>query len=647
MRRFWVYDYETIYNLFVGCFIDFYTGERKIFIVSEFQNDFSAFYSFLEECVRSESWHFGFNNLNFDSQITQYVLKRPDLKENNGEYIAGVLYDYAQYIISKTDHNEFVDYPEWKLSIKQLDIFKINHWDNLNRMTSLKWAQFSMDWHNIEEMPLPHFKPVNKEDIPLIVDYCWNDVLSTKQLIELCLPAINLRINLQRKYNIPCINFNNGKIGSELLLKLYCQVSGRERSEVKYLRTYRSSVEVKDIIFPYIHFETPTFQALYNNFKQLVITKTKGAFNYNVKFANFELFYGLGGIHGCCESGVYFSDNEWIILDLDVGSLYPSIASVNNLYPEHLGLAFPMVYKRDIIDVRLAEKAKKNGDKAIIEGLKEGANVPYGKSLSNDSWLYDIKYGMATTINGQLSITMLIERLSMLNCFFLQANTDGITIKIKRVDVDKYYQICKEWEQLTKLNLEFATYSKMIISDVNTYIAVYEENKSPKCKGRFEWEDLQNHKPTHLHKNKSALVVSKAIYEYFVNNIDPKEYIYNNKNIYDFCLGVKMKGAWFFKEIGVKDGEYYEKKLQKIVRYFISNEGIKLIKCNPDGRIIQLESGNWKQTIFNKFEEKLWEEYDINYKYYLDLIYNEIEKIEKKSIVLPSYRKEEQLKLWD
>ena len=264
-------------------------------------------------------WHFGFNSLAFDSQITQILLNnKTQLRALSGAEKAKTIYDYAQYVISKTDHNEFVDYPEWKLSIKNLDIYKINHWDNANRRTSLKWSQYSMDWYNVEEMPHPHYEPVTEDKIELVVNYCLNDVLSTKELIQLCLPAINLRIDLQKKYNIPCINYNNGKIGSEILLKLYCEASGRDKRDVKYLRTYRSEVKVKDIIFHYINFKTPEFQILLNNFQNLIITKTKDAFKYNVKFSNIELFYGTGGIHGCVDSGIYVSDNEYVTMDLDV-----------------------------------------------------------------------------------------------------------------------------------------------------------------------------------------------------------------------------------------------------------------------------------------------------------------------------------------
>jgi hypothetical protein len=211
----------------------------------------------------------------------------------------------------------------------------------------------------------------------------------------------------------------------------------------------------------------------------------------------------------------------------------------------------------------------------------------------------------------------------------LMQNTDGLEFIVDKKDEELFFQICKEWEDMTQLELESVEYSKMIIGDVNNYIAVQTDGKT-KCKGRFEFNELP------LHKNKSMLVVAKAWYEYFVNGIDPKDYIKTNRNIFDYCIGSKIKGNWYFEERGVEKSEYYSKKLQKLVRYFISNKGIKIIKCNPDGREIQLESGPQLQTLFNKSYVASWEDYNINEKYYLTKMYDEIKKIESTAIVVPS-----------
>jgi hypothetical protein len=76
-------------------------------------------------------------------------------------------------------------------------------------------------------------------------------------------------------------------------------------------------------------------------------------------------------------------------------------------------------------------------------------------------------------------------------------------------------------------------------------------------------------------------------------------------------------------------------KLQKIIRYYVSNGGGKLVKCHQDGREIQVESGEWLQTTVNKLDaSKAFDKYDINKKYYLEEIYKEIEGIQKVSLKL-------------
>ena len=68
--------------------------------------------------------------------------------------------------------------------------------------------------------------------------------------------------------------------------------------------------------------------------------------------------------------------------------------------------------------------------------------------------------------------------------------------------------------------------------------------------------------------------------------------------------------------------------MQKINRYYISNKGCKIVKINKnDKREIQLESGQWVQTVMNKVENKKWSDYDINEKYYLNAIEKEINNI--------------------
>jgi hypothetical protein len=80
----------------------------------------------------------------------------------------------------------------------------------------------------------------------------------------------------------------------------------------------------------------------------------------------------------------------------------------------------------------------------------------------------------------------------------------------------------------------------------------------------------------------------------------------------------------------VKKGEVTKEKLQPTLRYYISEKGCKIIKCNKgDGREIQLESGKWMQELFINYEKKDWKDYHVDDRYYLEAIQKEIENITK------------------
>jgi hypothetical protein len=251
---------------------------------------------------------------------------------------------------------------------------------------------------------------------------------------------------------------------------------------------------------------------------------------------------------------------------------------------------------------------------------------------------------MRITINGQLSLCMLYEMIAegIPGAIPIMQNTDGLEMMIPEEHKAKYLEICSEWETITQLALEHDQYQKMIIGDVNNYIGInthreadqetlislkedepyyiYTDNGySPvKCKGRFEFHHLA------LHKNKSFLIIRKALYNYFVFNTPVDKTILESKSIVDFCGGIKAKGDWRFTSNCMIKGVLITEPLQKIVRYYISNKGCKILKQHRDGRIIQVESGRWLQTTLNKLDKKDWDGYDINYDYYINNAIREI-----------------------
>ncbi len=626
MRTHWVMDYETLSNCFLAVFEDIKSEDREIFVCHSSKNDILELVTFLERNIAYDEWHVSFNGLGFDSQITEHILRTKDqLLEMDGESIARFVYDKAQDVIQRQSEGEFLEFSPRDLQIKQVDVFKLNHWDNPAKRSSLKWIQFSMDWHNIMDMPIHHSTEIKAKQIPEIIKYCINDVKSTKAIMFLSKGQIELRKNLTSEYNIDLFSASEPRISKELFLMFLSDQTGIKKWELRQMRTNRDKIVVKDIILPYIKFRTATFQNLLRKFNDVVIFpgETKGGFKYSAQYRGVKTDYGLGGIHGARTSKVYMSTEDMVIITSDVKSFYPNLAIRNRWAPAHLPQEIFCDQYEWFYDerVKIPKKDPKNYVYKII------LNSTYGLSNDKNSFLYDPEFTMRITINGQLSLTMLYEMIleEIPEAVPLMQNTDGLETLVPRHRVDRYMEICAEWEKITMLELEHDTYSKIVLGDVNNYIAVTEDGKS-KCKGRFEFKDLA------LHKNKSFLIIPKALHAYFVDGIQPEDFLKANTNIFDYCGGVKIKGDWKFVEHNVVDKNYKVKDLQHTIRYFISKTGSKIVKTNLlDGREIQVESGKWLQTVFIDYVEKPFEEYNINTEFYLEKIRKEIASLEPKT----------------
>ena len=617
-----VYDLETLSNLFT------YTGyclqNKKYyqFVIHDLKNDAELLYEHLKR--DKVMFQVGFNNENFDYPLEHYFLSNYNSKFKylNGQDIATELYEKSQKLINSDDFTAINDNNKF---IKQYDLFQIWHYNNKARMTSLKDLEFAMQMENIEEMPFDHRMWITtNEQIEQVLSYNKNDVMATKLFLDATLGLteysqykgknkMGLRTALTKKFNVDCHNWPDVRIGEQLMLTLYSRETDQNQWDVKKLRTERSSISLKECVPNWCNIKSKEF----NNFLELINKTTVGKdedFQTSVIFHGIRFDFGLGGTHGCIKSGIYESDKDYVIYDLDVSSLYPSIAKSLGLYPKHLGPDFIKLYG-DFIERRIAEKKKPKAerDMVLIEGYKLILNGVYGKSGEETSFMYDLLYTYKTTIGGQLFIAMWAERMVEVvpDLEFLQINTDGITIKLKRSDIDKIKEVCNQLTKETTLEIEDAYYSKMIIRDVNNYISVYEdstkENEHIKLKGVFV-EDVE------YHQNSSMKIVPIALKNYFVYNIPIENTIRNHKNIYDFCLRLKINGSSKGEWHSIEKDNIKITQLTRTTRYFISKKGGGLIVyyngSNSAGRI----NKGFNTTLFNRYYKS--DNYDINFNFY-------------------------------
>lgn len=620
-KKTWVYDIETLKNCFTYTAVDKDSDQKVQFVIWKEQNDFIPFLQHLQSCRGM----IGFNNINFDYPVIHYIIQnRTKLVEKTGDQIAKLIYKKAQSIISQ----EYSAVRENEVIIPQLDLFRIWHYDNRARMTGLKKLEIAMNFPNVQDMPYSHEHKVTEQyEVEQILDYNLNDVEATKLFYTKTIDKLELRKGLLRKYRLNCLNYPDSKIGEELMLKLYCQYTGKKESSVRRLRTHRKSIKFSDCIPSYIKFSTPEFQELLEYLRGIEVQELKDSFKYSLNYNGFVFDLGVGGIHGCVKAGVYKETEDRIIVDADVASLYPSLAVTLNLYPEHLGEEFSKIYEEGIVKPRL--EAKRTGDKVMADGFKLSANSVYGKSNSQYSFLYDPLYTVKTTLAGQLALCMLSEMLMtrVPELVMLQVNTDGLTVEIPREHARLYWEVCKEWESITNLTLEYVAYSQMIIRDVNNYIAVAQKTGKVKYKGTFK----PNHemiKDDEYHKSLSQGVVALAVSDYFLKGVPVEETIKNNTDIYLFCKTFNATHGWTCETLDISE-EGVESNIepqQKTNRYYLSTNGKRFRKLKEDRRI-EIEAEKLV-TIFNKYEDKPFEEYHINYDYYIEEAYKIIHVID-------------------
>lgn len=645
-----VYDVECMRNLFT------YTGYCRTqkkwfqFVIHKTRNNLIELIKHLR---REGLAMVGYNNLSYDYPLLHHILNHYDEYVNlPAEELTRRLYQKSQEIIEM----QFSVIADKNTIIPQIDVFKINHWDNPAKATSLKHCEMAMRMHNIEEMPIPHWQIVNSlEEVQMILDYNKHDVHATDLVFDYCLGKTDhavykgrnklaLRQLLSKNFKLNLLNHNDVKIGEDLVFKLYAKASEIPEYVLKKQRTMRPSINLKDCIPSYVEFHTNTFKKMLKKWKETTINSTKGAFKEKVPYHGILLEYGTGGVHGS-NKGIFVSDDDYIIVDADVGSMYPSIIAMNGYYPEHLGEFFLKLYSH-FLNTRLSEKEKpkKERNPVIMEGYKLMVNGIYGKFNSETSPFYDPLVAMSTTITGQLSLTMLIESLtsSINEIEWIQANTDGITARIPRKHLDTYYKICREWENKTKLTLEYAIYKKMCVRDVSNYLAIFEKMAEMDKEGNVHYYNYNEVKlkgcfeiDKELHKDPGMRIVPIALKKYFVDGIPVEETIRNHKDIFDFCLELKINKDYetTYKFLGGEDKrEIFTEKLGRITRYFISGSNGTLLKSHKtDGRVTHIDKG-YGIKIFNKYYEA--EDYDINYNYYSIEARKIINKIENDQLSL-------------
>lgn len=663
-KTIYVYDIEVFQNVFHCTAKNTETGQYYKFEISCRKNELRQLVDFFYT-IRNNSYSWndiyttdiqfntnkifaGYNNLHYDNAIINYIISYYDKMINmNYLRICDSLYNLSRII---TTSNDISAWKRWKYAVnfETFDILTMLYSQKLR--VGLKEIQVTMQYKNVLEFAHDWTKPLDTDLIDEMIEYNINDVDSTETLLNKCKDKVELRIAIEDEYGVRVLSKDGVNIGMKILTQKYLEKTGLTWWDIKDLRSPADVIALNEVILPFIEYRDPILKNVLSDMKNQIVSPGRKGYENKFVFRGLRYSVGVGGIHSVNNPEIIIPKEDEILIDIDVQSLYPSMLIEYKFYPKHLGPEFLEVYSQ-IKNERI--EAKHTGNKVKNETLKLALNGLSGNLQNEHNFCYSPFAVMQIRINGQLLLLMLAESLTDIGCRIVQANTDGLFVLLKKDYYSKVQEICRSWEQQTKLVLEEDRFEAMYQYAINDYIAVSEGYQEMKKLFKTNPEKALNKKgkpytsldaikddyikekgmfitKVLLGKGMSPKIIPEAIRDYFVDNIPVRDTIYNCKDINKFLTYQKVD-----KKFSV---EYNNNLIQRINRFYASTNGPYLYKCLVDSEGRRTNFTNLLTasgiTILNKFDNKPIEERKINYRYYLKECLKIIEELEPKQLSL-------------
>lgn len=651
------------------------TIPKKRFVL--YEDDDTDLFSLLY-WLQQKADYFGYNNRKYDRLMLSALLMYYNQFDKPSKLIT-FLYKTSQRVIRSSNNDTL-----WtdnftslilrnNVAFRDLDLFQIFRLDHYHK--SLKQTSINIKWYNLKEYTMPpigdldrhyyherlpeakgmtdrelniHYRDVFERFIPReylqeMADYNDNDVYIVAELIRMNQEEVLLRYRISEEYNVDVFSASRSTIADKVIVKLYSKYTGLHPKAFIDTKTIRRKILVSEILSDKIAFSTPELNDILSGIRSLTLRGEKGEFDREFTFMGTSYTIATGGLHSNEIPAVYVENSDSIIVDRDVASYYPNMIRSLKVCQKHL---IPKAWFRiadTIVDERLEHKhlAKdkslddKERDKHATAAacLKIVANAGiFGKMGSEKSFLCDKKAMYQVTINGQLFLLMLIEKLELAGIHVISANTDGIVTIVPRELEQTADDICHWWEKHLGLELEFTYYTKYITEGVNSYLTI-KRGGSSKFKGRMNpkmfLEDLS--------KGYNSPIVAKCVTEYFINGTPVMETLRNAKSILDFCRTQNVNHKYRLEFTHVVDGKIVTDIVQRNTRFYISSTG---------GTLMKVESMGWNEhneeqvkksslcagqrvSICNTVDDTDISELNVNYLYYYNEAMAIIEPIEQ------------------
>lgn len=504
------FDFEVFKNLWTVVFIDPIHREEKVIV-----NDSDALKNYYNQ--HKDEIFVGYNCRAYDQWIFKAILCGFNPKEVN---------DWI--IVQKRKGWEFSDL---------LRNVTINNYDVFTGYNGLKTLEAFMG-NDIRETTIPfdyegEFTPAMIDEI---IRYNRHDVEQTIEVFLRRQAMFDSHIALLKTFNL------NARHISKTQAQLAAVILGAKPVTTKD----EWSIRLPDTL------RLGKYQHIADWFINPTSHDTSQSLTVDV--AGVEHTFAWGGVHGAIPKFNYVCKPDEVLIMADVNQLYPSLMV-------EYGLLSRAVHEpqrfTNVLDTSLRLKAE--GKKREREPYKLICNITYGTMGDKYNPMYDPLHRNLVCVFGQVLLLDLVEKIEPV-CKLIQSNTDGILVLVKRKDVDTLKSIVSEWEDRTRLKMAYDEYEKVYQGDVNNYVVVDYKGKY-KSKGAYvkSLNPLDNDLP----------IVNRAITDYLVNGIHPRDTIMASDKLIDFQKVVKVSSKYAY---AVKVDSHLEKHPYGQCKHFHSNE---------------------------------------------------------------------------
>lgn len=511
-----------------------------------------------------------FNGLNYDAPMIALAMSgatNSQLKHANDDIFHADLRPW-----------QFAD----KYGVSMPDFF--DHIDLMNvspgaaRQPSLKLYGGMLHSKRMQDLPFDPDLIVTPEMRTVLRSYVVNDLDITNDLYHELKPQLAIRAHMSDVYGMDLRSKSDAQLAEAIIKLKVEQRMGR--------KLYKE--DIKPGVF---HFEVPEFIRFETPYMQGVLDRVRGAKFVIRRDGYVELpdvmkqlvvidgrgyKMGIGGLHSTEERQTVYADDDTEIEDRDVRGYYPNLILGSGRGPANMGPHFQPVY-RGIVDdrevakdrIKICEKANDTigakGAKDEAETGKIMSNGAFGKGGSPHSPLYAPKMMIQTTVGGQLSILMAIERTTEAGYRVVSANTDGFVTVRPRSQRDMFAAIMWDWECDTGLITEDTHYASIHSRDVNNYIAIKTDGKV-KTKGIFAASGRGLPAAAGLKKNPDVDVCSQAVVAYLTKGMPIEDTVRRCADVRQFIRIRKDKyGASYRSTV---DSSFDSDYVGKAVRWY-------------------------------------------------------------------------------